>query len=99
MEACPVDAIFAEDQLPEEWQRFTRLNAAYYIQRPGGRRPGVAPAAPAWPGMNGGEGLTGGVVSSSEAGERQLLGLRRAQRAPGFLVGDVDEHVPGLTAQ
>ena len=25
-----MDAIFAEDQVPEEWQRFTELNAAYY---------------------------------------------------------------------
>jgi ferredoxin len=33
VEACPVDAIFAEDQLPEEWQRFTRLNGAYYSDR------------------------------------------------------------------
>ena len=30
VEACPVDAIFPEDQVPEEWQRFTELNAAYY---------------------------------------------------------------------
>ena len=29
-EACPVDAIFPEDQVPEEWQRFTDLNAAYF---------------------------------------------------------------------
>jgi hypothetical protein len=25
-----VDAIFPEDQLPEEWQRFTELNASYF---------------------------------------------------------------------
>jgi NAD-dependent dihydropyrimidine dehydrogenase PreA subunit len=30
VEVCPVDAIFAEDQLPEEWQHFTRLNAEHY---------------------------------------------------------------------
>ena len=30
VEACPVDAIFAEDQVPEEWQRYIELNAAYY---------------------------------------------------------------------
>jgi ferredoxin len=30
VEACPVDACFAEDQLPEEWQRFSELNANYY---------------------------------------------------------------------
>ena len=33
VEACPVDAIFSEDQVPEEWQRFTELNAAYYRDR------------------------------------------------------------------
>jgi pyruvate dehydrogenase E1 component len=26
----PVHAIFTKDQLPEEWQHFTSLNAAYY---------------------------------------------------------------------
>jgi ferredoxin len=30
VEACPVDACFAEDQLPDEWQRFTEINANYY---------------------------------------------------------------------
>jgi ferredoxin len=30
VEACPVDAIFAEDQLPEEWKHSTRINAEYY---------------------------------------------------------------------
>jgi ferredoxin len=30
VEACPVDACFAEDQLPDEWQKFTELNAEYY---------------------------------------------------------------------
>jgi Fe-S-cluster-containing hydrogenase component 2 len=30
VEACPVDAIFAEDQVPEEWRRYIGLNAAYY---------------------------------------------------------------------
>ena len=30
VETCPVDAIFSEDQLPEEWGRFTEVNAAYY---------------------------------------------------------------------
>jgi NAD-dependent dihydropyrimidine dehydrogenase PreA subunit len=30
VEACPVDAIFAEDQLPEEWQHITAINADYY---------------------------------------------------------------------
>ena len=33
VEACPVDACFAEDQLPEEWQKYTQLNAAYYATR------------------------------------------------------------------
>ena len=30
VEACPVDACFAEDQLPEEWAKFTQINAAYF---------------------------------------------------------------------
>jgi ferredoxin len=30
VEACPVDACFAEDQLPEEWQKYAGINAAYY---------------------------------------------------------------------
>jgi len=25
-----VDACFAEDQLPEEWQKYTQLNADYF---------------------------------------------------------------------
>ena len=33
VEACPVDACFAEDQLPEEWQQYTKLNADYYANR------------------------------------------------------------------
>jgi hypothetical protein len=27
-----VDACFAEDQLPEEWQKYIQLNAAYYAK-------------------------------------------------------------------
>ena len=30
VEACPVDACFAEDQLPEEWAKYTPINAEYY---------------------------------------------------------------------
>ena len=30
VEACPVDACFAEDQLPDEWQKYTQINADYY---------------------------------------------------------------------
>src|SRR5271168_4102298 len=30
VEACPVDACFAEDQLPEEWQKYTQINADYF---------------------------------------------------------------------
>ncbi len=33
VEACPVDAIFAEDQVPEEWRRFTALNSEYFRSR------------------------------------------------------------------
>ena len=27
---CPVEAIFAEEDLPEEWNRFTEINAKYF---------------------------------------------------------------------
>ena len=30
VEACPVDAIFAEDQVPEEWRHYVEINANYY---------------------------------------------------------------------
>ncbi len=30
VEACPVDACFAEDQLPEEWAKYTEINAQYF---------------------------------------------------------------------
>jgi ferredoxin len=30
VEACPVDACFAEDQLPEEWGKYTQINADYF---------------------------------------------------------------------
>ena len=32
VEACPVDACFAEDQLPDEWQQYTKLNSDYYAK-------------------------------------------------------------------
>ncbi|HWT92641.1 MAG TPA: ferredoxin family protein [Solirubrobacteraceae bacterium] len=30
VEACPVDAVFAGDQLPAEWQHYATRNAAHY---------------------------------------------------------------------
>jgi hypothetical protein len=33
VEACPVDACFAEDQLPEEWRHYAQINAEYYAKR------------------------------------------------------------------
>ena len=30
VEACPVDACFAEDQLPAEWAKYTEINAEYF---------------------------------------------------------------------
>ena len=30
MEACPVDAVFAEDQVPPEWADFVARNAEHY---------------------------------------------------------------------
>ena len=39
VEACPVDACFAEDQLPDEWQKYIQINADYFKPE-GGRRLG-----------------------------------------------------------
>jgi hypothetical protein len=33
VEACPVDAIASEDQVPPEWQKYIALNADYYKDR------------------------------------------------------------------
>ena len=33
VEACPVDACFAEDQLPGEWQKYAQVNADYFTSR------------------------------------------------------------------
>ena len=30
VEACPVDACFAEDQLPDEWLKYSQINADYF---------------------------------------------------------------------
>lgn len=30
VDACPVQAIFSEDKLPEEWQQYIEINAKYY---------------------------------------------------------------------
>ncbi len=30
---CPVDAIFAENEVPEKWQHFARINADYFKVR------------------------------------------------------------------
>ena len=27
---CPVEAIFAEDDVPDEWEHYTQLNAAFF---------------------------------------------------------------------
>ena len=29
--ACPVDAIFPDNQVPEKWQEYTKINADYFI--------------------------------------------------------------------
>jgi NAD-dependent dihydropyrimidine dehydrogenase PreA subunit len=31
--ACPVNAVFTEDALPPEWEKFTLINAQYYASR------------------------------------------------------------------
>jgi len=33
VEVCPVDAIFPEDHVPEEWERFTPLKAEYFANQ------------------------------------------------------------------
>jgi len=33
VEACPVDACVAEDQLPAEWSAFTQTNADYFANQ------------------------------------------------------------------
>jgi ferredoxin len=33
VEACPVDACFAEDQLPSEWEKYTQINADYFANK------------------------------------------------------------------
>ena len=33
VEACPVDACFAEDQLPGEWADYAKRNQEYYAGR------------------------------------------------------------------
>ena len=30
---CPVEAIFTEEDLPEEWAHFTKINADYFLSR------------------------------------------------------------------
>ncbi|HEV7806053.1 MAG TPA: ferredoxin [Solirubrobacteraceae bacterium] len=32
VEACAVDGCFAEDQLPDEWEHDTKINAEYFHQ-------------------------------------------------------------------
>ena len=29
---CPVEAIFTEEDLPEEWAHFTKINADYFLK-------------------------------------------------------------------
>jgi hypothetical protein len=33
--ACPVEAIYAESDVPERWTPFIEKNAAYFRDRPG----------------------------------------------------------------
>ena len=32
VDACPVTAIFAEEDLPDEWAEYKQINADYYSQ-------------------------------------------------------------------
>ena len=31
VEACPVDAITPEDQVPDEWQKYIAINADFFV--------------------------------------------------------------------
>ena len=33
VDECPVKAIFPEEDLPEEWQKFVQINADYYANK------------------------------------------------------------------
>jgi NAD-dependent dihydropyrimidine dehydrogenase PreA subunit len=33
VDECPVKAIFPEEDLPEEWQKFIKINADYYANK------------------------------------------------------------------
>ena len=33
VDACPVTAIFAEEDLPQEWQNFTKLNVDFFANQ------------------------------------------------------------------
>jgi len=35
VEACPVDAIFADDQLPEQWAGYAERNAQWFANQAG----------------------------------------------------------------
>jgi NAD-dependent dihydropyrimidine dehydrogenase PreA subunit len=35
VDACPVTAIFAEEDLPEEWKEYTPMNAKYFVEQGG----------------------------------------------------------------
>ena len=35
VDACPVTAIFAEEDLPDEWKKFTQINAEYFEKQGG----------------------------------------------------------------
>ena len=35
VEVCPVKAIFAEDETPEQWRRFIALNKQFFVDNPG----------------------------------------------------------------
>jgi hypothetical protein len=37
VEPCPVEAIYAEDDLPSEWKDFARINRMYFEDRDGAR--------------------------------------------------------------
>ena len=35
VEVCPVQAIFTEDETPEQWKHFIELNRQFFVDNPG----------------------------------------------------------------
>ena len=47
VDPCPVDAIFAEEDVPEQWSEYTAINKVYFKDKPAAREQvdGIKPPA------------------------------------------------------